>query len=58
MHKIEAVAENVTDRKIPDPTTEEISSLIVEIIEYDLPEEEKVYPQCEEHLHVMSKETK
>lgn len=66
-------AENEADRKVAEPTMEEItysrkkrvgkreedlSSLPVETIEYDLPEEEKACSQCGEPMHVMSKETR
>ena len=66
-------AENEADRKVAEPVMEEItysrkkrvgkreedlSSLPVETIEYDLPEEEKACSQCREPMHVMSKETR
>ncbi len=66
-------AENEANRKVAEPTLEEItysrkkrvgkrdedlSSLPVETIEYDLPEEEKACAQCGENMHTMSKETR
>jgi transposase len=66
-------AENEADHKVAEPAMEEItysrkkrvgkreedlSSLPVETIEYDLPEEEKACSQCGEPMHVMSKETR
>lgn len=64
-------AELEADPKVPEPTVEEITykrrktkgkndkmleDLPVEVIEYDLPEEDQSCPQCDEHLHRMSKE--
>jgi len=66
-------AENEADCKVAEPSMEEItysrkkrvgkreedlSSLPVEIIEYDLADEEKTCNQCGQAMHTMSKETR
>ena len=66
-------AESCSDPKIPEPQIEEItyrrrkskgkretdlSSLPVETVQYELPEAERVCPQCSGTLHQMSKEVR
>lgn len=64
-------AEQEADPKVPEPTVEEITykrrktkgkndkmleDLPVETVEYHLPEKDQACPQCNEHMHRMSKE--
>lgn len=66
-------AESLSDPKIPEPQIEEISyrrrkskgkreadlsSLPLEVVQYEMPKEERICPQCSGILHHMSKEVR